>query len=173
MRKSLLGTTVLAGAMLAASTAGLAVASPAAAATDNSPAKVCQQLAISDPEAYEFLATKPGGCQSSIASVGIEALMAGAFPSNAAAVGNCKGLEEMVGGYPYQFYGDVFTSVEVVTAMLIEEGTPPDVAAALAPVIVANYEANAEAFYAKNRAGCTRVLQGLHSGELFGLIFPA
>ena len=100
MRLPRFGMTVLACAMVAAGTAGLALASPAAAVSDKSPAKICQQLAVSDPEVYEFLATKPGGCPSSIASVGIDALMAGAFPSNAAAVGNCKSLEDLVGGYP-------------------------------------------------------------------------
>lgn len=48
-----------------------------------------------------------GGCASSVASIGIDALMEGAFPSRAAAIANCKGIEEMVGGFPYYFYGRV------------------------------------------------------------------
>ena len=48
-----------------------------------------------------------GGCASSVASIGFEALMQGAFPSRAAAIANCKGIEEMVGGFPYYFYGRV------------------------------------------------------------------
>ena len=59
-----------------------------------------------DPEASEFLGTG-GGCVSSVASIGVEALENGAFPSNAAAVANCKGIEAEVGGYPYAFYGNL------------------------------------------------------------------
>ena len=88
--------------------AALVMAPAAAAAPTSNPVRLCAALAEQDPEAYAFLATKPGGCVSSVASVGVEALMAGAFPSKAAAVGNCKFLEANVfGGYPYAFYGQV------------------------------------------------------------------
>ena len=92
--------------------ATLLAALPAAAASAKpdgdkmSPREWCQFLEENDQEAYQFLATQPGGCESSIASVGAEALMTGAFPSNAAAVGNCKLIEAEVGGYPYAFYGN-------------------------------------------------------------------
>lgn len=69
------------------------------------PVKACEMLAEVMPEAYEFLATQPGGCVSSVASVGVQGLMMGEFPSIASAVGNCKFIEELVGGYPYDFYG--------------------------------------------------------------------
>jgi hypothetical protein len=144
----------------------------------NSPTAVCAFLADNDPGTYEFFATKPGGCPSTVASVGVEALMSGAFPSTAAAIGNCKGLEKTFpNGYPYSFYEGVFDNVAIVTAMLQEEGPggepgmSPEEAAAFAPVVVANYEANKARFTAKNRAGCVSVLKDLHSGELFGLLF--
>lgn len=53
-----------------------------------------------------YLGSK-GGCVSSLSSIGLDALMAGEFPSRAAAVANCKAIEDMVGGYPYYFYGRV------------------------------------------------------------------
>ncbi|HEX6888083.1 MAG TPA: hypothetical protein VF143_08250 [Candidatus Nanopelagicales bacterium] len=171
------GATVLAAAFLACGLASAPAASAAPAA--GSPAKTCDYLASITDETdplfglYDFIATQPGGCESTIASVGIAALSEGAFPSQAAAVGNCKAIEDEVGGYPYQFYGGFLDNVEAVTAALIEDGVPPDVAAAMAPIIVDNYLANVDLFTAENRPGCVRVLQGLHSGELFGLIFPA
>jgi hypothetical protein len=113
--------TVLAGVALVM--AAVTVPGAAAGADQHlppNPKQFCDFLAQNEPEAYEFLATQPGACESSIASVGIEALMSGAFPSIAAAVGNCKFLEEnfFVGNeelglpdylddgraYPYQFY---------------------------------------------------------------------
>lgn len=96
----ILTVTAAAAALTVVPTAG-ASAAPAGA----SPVATCKQLAEADPEAYAFIATKPGACVSSVASVGVEALMTGAFPSQAAAVGNCKAIEAMVGGYPYAFYG--------------------------------------------------------------------
>lgn len=130
MRTSAVLTAAAATAALAL---GGAVTASAGAAPDSSPRAVCADLAETMPEAYAFLETKPGGCVSSIASVGLEALMAGAFPSQAAAVGNCKFLEEnFFGGYPYAFYGQV----------------------------------DDPRFVAKNRAGCVRVLERLHTGEI-------
>lgn len=121
-------------------------------AIPSSPAKACEWLAENEPDAYEFIATKPGACESSIASVGVEALMMGAFPSTASAVGNCKFLEATFFGgnaemgipdylddgktYPYQFYW--FEGVE-----------DPNL-------------------FAKNRADCVRVLELLHGGYLGG-----
>ncbi len=119
---------------------------PAVAGPENNPKQICKWLEQNEPEAFEFLNTKPGACVSSVASVGVEALMQGAFPSNAAAVGNCKALEATffldpgepnVGGpYPYQFYWF--------------EGSNPDT------------------YTAYNRAGCVRLLKAFHSGN-----FPA
>jgi hypothetical protein len=114
-----------------------ALAAPAAlAGPDASPAKFCKEvLPVVNPEASEFLGTG-GGCVSSVASVGIEALMQGAFPSTAAAIANCKFLEEDAfapanGGdpYPYAFYGNP------------------------------NY-------VAKNRADCVWFLRAFHTGQL-------
>lgn len=113
-----------------------------------SPKETCAWLEANMPEAYAFIATKPGACESSVASVGVEALMAGAFPSTAAAVGQCKFLEEnfFTGNpdfglpdylgdgkaYPYQFYW--FEGVD-----------DPNL-------------------YATNRADCLRILELLHGG---------
>ena len=94
----------------------VAVAIPVATAApgDPNPSKFCREiLPVVDPEASEFLGTG-GGCVSSVASVGIEALMNGAFPSTAAAIANCKGLEATAfmatsttgKPYPYAFYGN-------------------------------------------------------------------
>jgi len=137
---------------------GLAVACAAAAIPfavanaepeiPNNPVEACEWLEENIPEAYEFIATQPGACESSIASVGVEALMAGAFPSTATAVGNCKFLEaNFFGGnpdmglpdylddgktYPYQFYW-------------FEGLDDPNL-------------------YAKNRADCVRIVELLHGG---------
>lgn len=115
-----------------------ALAAPAAlAGSDASPAKFCKEiLPVVNPEASEFLGTG-GGCVSSVASVGIDALMTGAFPSTAAAIENCKFLEDAVfspsngGGspYPYSFYGN-------------------------------------PAYTAKNRADCVYFLRAFHTGQL-------
>lgn len=97
-------------ALSAAVAAPIATADPAAP----NPSQMCREiLPVVSPEASEFLGTG-GGCVSSIASVGLEALMVGAFPSTAAAIANCKFLEENAfspangGGkpYPYAFYGN-------------------------------------------------------------------
>ena len=117
-----------------------------------SPTAVCAWLATEQPELYAFIATKPGACESTIASVGLEGLIAGAFPSRAAAIGNCKFLEAnfFVGtpglelpdylgdgrAYPYQFYW--FEGVD-----------DPNL-------------------YARNRADCVRILELLHGGYLGG-----
>lgn len=85
-----------------------AVAIPVASAApgDPNPSKLCREiLPVLDPEASEFLGTG-GGCVSSVASIGVDALMNNAFPSTSAAIENCKGIEAEVGGYPYAFYGN-------------------------------------------------------------------
>ena len=114
-----------------------ALAAPAALAGPNvSPAKFCKEvLPVLNPEASEFLGTG-GGCVSSVASVGIDALMAGAFPSTALAIANCKELEDTVfsptnGGspYPYAFYGN-------------------------------------PSYVAENRADCVWFLRAFHTGQL-------
>jgi hypothetical protein len=172
MRKFLTATVLT----LAVASTGLAAAPAAQAGTG--PAAFCRQLKVDSPDLYGGLGGF-AGCVSTIAAVGADALDEGAFPSIAAAIANCKMLEKTAfvadGGsaYPYTFYGDVFSNVGVVTGLLIEDGVPPEVAAQLAPMIVANYLANRDAFTANNRAGCVQVLRRLHSGELFGLIFPA
>lgn len=151
---------------------------PAHAAAATSPTQICRDLAAAAPEVYEFIATKPGGCVSTVASVGLEALQAGAFPSNAAAIGNCKFLEQMsffrfpapASTYPVVFHEE-FGNLDAVVAILIEQGAPADVAPLLAPMVVANFTTNIDAFTANNRAGCVRVLRGLHSGALFELLF--
>jgi hypothetical protein len=113
------------------------LAAPATlAAPGTSPAKFCKEvLPVVDPGASEFLGTG-GGCVSSVASVGAEALMDGAFPSTAAAIANWKFLEVNAfaptnGGdpYPYAFYGNP------------------------------NY-------VAKNRADCVTFLRAFHTGQL-------
>lgn len=146
---------------------------PAHAAAATSPTQICRDLAMNAPDVYEFLATKPGGCVSSVASVGLDALETGAFPSNAAAVGNCKFLESTsffrfpapASTYPVIFHEE-FGDLDAVIALLGE-----DVPAEVAAIVVANFNENIDAFTADNRAGCVRVLRGLHSGALFELIF--
>ena len=176
MRKLI--TAALSALALGFVTVGAGVG-PAEAAAETSPTQICRDLAANAPDVYEFLATKPGGCVSSVASVGVEALQAGAFPSNAAAIGNCKFLETMsffrfpapASTYPVVFHEE-FGDLDAVIALLIEEfEVPAGVAATLAPIVVANFNANIDAFTADNRAGCVRVLRGLHGGALFGLIF--
>lgn len=151
-------------ALAAACTAAAAVpllAAPAAVA--QSPAKVCVEL--------DDLELSRGACASSVATSGTtnpDEIV----PSGAAFIANCKGLEATMFDdgdgrpYPYQFYEGVLDDPQAVAGML---GVPPEVAA----VVVANYEANVSAFVADNRAGCVRVLRGLHSGALFGMLFPA
>jgi hypothetical protein len=82
------------------------VAVPTAmAGKDDNPSAICRGGAI--PDLNEFVGTG-GGCTSTVASVGIDALLGGAFPSTAAAVENCKFLEANFfgDGYPYAFYGN-------------------------------------------------------------------
>jgi hypothetical protein len=64
------------------------------------------QLCRESNNADGFLASH-GGCVSSVSTVGLDALMAGAFPSRAAVIANCKGIAADVGGFPYYFYGRV------------------------------------------------------------------
>lgn len=165
MRKLVTGAVL---ALIFAGSAPIATA-PAQAVKGGggSPKAVCATLAEQEPDLYQFIATKPGACESSVASVGMEALLQGAFPSQASAVGNCKMLETEI-SYPYSFYGDLFSTVEGAAFFLQQVGLPPELAA----LVVANYAANIDAFTAKNRAGCVTVLKGLHSGELFGLLLP-
>ena len=97
MRRAILSLLVL--------MAALAVAPAALAGKNDNPSAVCRGGAI--PELNEFVGAG-GGCVSTVASVGVPALMEGAFPSTAAAVENCKFLEASAfgGGYPYSFYGN-------------------------------------------------------------------
>jgi hypothetical protein len=159
--------------LLAATAAATALATSPATAQElpKSPAKACAQLALTDPGLYGFIATKPGGCQSSLATVGYDALTQGAFPSNAAAVGNCKTLEgaDFLAGkpagakpYPYTFYESL------VAALPFIPGTDPAAVAAA----TAYFTANRELFTARNRAGCVDVLRRIHGG-LAGPIFAA
>lgn len=101
------------------------------------PARACQENFM---DVRDFLPTM-GGCVSSLASVGAEGLLAGEFPSRAAAIHNCKALEasDFLAGkpegarpYPYAFYGNV--------------GNP--------------------LYTAENRAGCVEVLYRLHTGQI-------
>lgn len=85
---------------LAAGSLGLTAATATADPQSPNPAQFC----TSSNNADGYLGSH-GGCASSVASIGMDALMEGAFPSRAAAIANCKGIEEMVGGFPYYFYG--------------------------------------------------------------------
>lgn len=95
--KKLLTATIAVGAL----TLGFAAPAAAGASADN-PASFCTETNNADG----YLASH-GGCVSSVASIGIDALMEGAFPSRAAAVANCKQIAAFYGGYPYYFYGNV------------------------------------------------------------------
>lgn len=95
--KKLLMATVAVGAL----TLGFAAPAAAGPPPDN-PAKFCR-----DSNNVDGYLGSHGGCVSSVASIGIDALMAGAFPSRAAAVANCKQIAAFNGGYPYYFYGNV------------------------------------------------------------------
>jgi hypothetical protein len=159
---------------------GAAAAAPASAQElpelPKSPAKACAALsqATEGPlaELYSFIATKPGACQSSLASVGLEALAAFAFPSNAAAVGNCKSLEQSTfpaytpedgRAYPYQFYWDI----QILLGELEAAGVPGAAEAA------AYYDSIAPQLHARNRAGCVNVLRAVHGGlmdPVFGFL---
>ena len=66
------------------------------------PAQLCEETNNLDG----FLGSN-GGCVSSVVTIGVGELMSGAFPSRPAAIANCKGIEDMVGGFPYYFYGQV------------------------------------------------------------------
>jgi hypothetical protein len=96
VRKAILAVALAAGVTL--SGMGAAQAAP----TEPNAAQLCRETNNADG----YLASH-GGCVSSVATVGIDALMAGAFPSRAAAVANCKGIAAEVGGFPYYFYGRV------------------------------------------------------------------
>jgi hypothetical protein len=166
--------------LIAAATLAVATAVPAQAQDlpdlPRSPAKACAALAeateVPLAELYAFIATKPGACQSTLASVGLEALAAFAFPSNAAAVGNCRSLEESTftaytpengRAYPYQFYWDL----RELLGQLEDAGVPG------AADAVAYYDSIASRLYARNRAGCVRVLRAVHSGlmdPVFGFL---
>ncbi len=97
--KALRVGTVLA---LTAGVLGMGATGAVAGPSKPNPAQFCRDSNNADG----YLASH-GGCASSVASIGAEALMSGAFPSRAAAIANCKGIEEMVGGFPYYFYGRV------------------------------------------------------------------
>lgn len=154
---------------------GLAVAAPAQAQgppdLPKSPAKACALLAEMDPELYGFIGTQPGACQSTLASVGLEAFAAGGFPSQAAAVGNCKFLERETfpaytpddgRAYPYQFYWDI----RILLGQLATAGVPGAADAA------EYYDSIASQLFVRNRAGCVRVLRILHpDGGVMGPVF--
>lgn len=91
-------------AALAAALVAVGMGAPAAAnaASDASPAQFCKATGNVDG----YLAST-GGCASSVASIGVDALFQGAFPSQAAAIANCAMIREMVGGFPYYFYGRI------------------------------------------------------------------
>ncbi len=156
-RRRTLAVAVACGAAAAAQL----VATPAALA---SPSALCAELGD--------LGLSRGACASSVATSGATTEDE-IVPSGAAYIANCKQLEAadfVADGdsrpYPYQFYKGVLDDPVIVSGML---GLPPE----LAEVVSANYVANSSAFVAKNRAGCVDVLRGLHSGALFGLVFPA
>ncbi len=157
-RRRALAVAVASGAALAAQL----VAAPLATASVN-PAKVCVELGDLD--------LSRGACASSVAQSQTGDPDA-VLPSGAAYIANCKDLEQTMFAaegarpYPYQFYKGVLDDPATVSAML---GLPP----ALAQIVSQNYVANAASFTAANRAGCVDVLRGLHSGALFGMIFPA
>jgi hypothetical protein len=90
-------------AALAAALVAVGVGAPtaASAASDASPAQLCKETGN-----FEGYLASTGGCASSVASIGVEALFVDfAFPSQAAAVANCAQIKEWVGGFPYYFYG--------------------------------------------------------------------
>jgi hypothetical protein len=157
-RRRALAAAVASGAALAAQL----VAAPVAAASVN-PAKVCVELGDLD--------LSRGACASSVAQSQTgdpDAVLL----SGAAYIANCKDLEQTMFSaegarpYPYQFYKGVLDDPARVAGML-------QVPIEVAEVVSANYVANAASFTAANRAGCVDVLRGLHSGALFGMIFPA
>jgi hypothetical protein len=90
------------GAALAvtASVIGMTATAAGADPAGPNPAQFC----VESNNADGYLGSH-GGCVSSVASIGVDAIMQGAFPSRAAAIANCKGIEDMVGGFPYYFYG--------------------------------------------------------------------
>ena len=155
-RRRTLAVAVACGAAAAAQL----VATPAASAAG--PAALCADL--------ENLGLSRGACVSSVATSGATTADE-IVPSQAAYIANCKDLEVSAFAadgdgrpYPYQFYKGMLDNPVVASEFFGPE---------LAPVVVANYLANQSAFVADNRAGCVRVLRGLHSGELFGLLLPA
>lgn len=95
-------TRMVAALGVAAGALGASATTAAADAHSPNPAQFCRTTNNADG----YLGSH-GGCVSSVASIGADALMEGAFPSRAAAIANCKGIEEMVGGFPYYFYGRV------------------------------------------------------------------
>lgn len=157
--------------LAAAATATLVAtgAAPAQAAADQNPKATCAWLAENAPDQYEFVATKRGACESTVARYGIDHVLAFGFPSNAAAVGNCKTLEKTTfqaytpedgRAYPYQFYWDI----RILLGGLADAGVPGAADAA------AYYDSVASQLYAANRAGCVRVLRRVHDG-LMGPVF--
>jgi hypothetical protein len=158
-----LSTTLLAAAALAAVSA--APASAQAPALPKNPVKACAALAQLDPEFYGFIATKPGACQSTLAAVGVDGLLGGAFPSNAAAIGNCKNLEQTTfpaytpedgRAYPYLFYWDLRQLLDILG---LQEAA-------------AYYDSIRSQLVARNRAECVQVLRRVHGG-LMNPVFEA
>lgn len=93
--KKLLMVTFAIGALT------LGIAPNASAAAPGNPVDFCR--ASNNADGY---LGSHGGCVSSVASIGLDALMEGAFPSRPAAVANCKQIAALYGGYPYYFYGN-------------------------------------------------------------------
>ena len=154
-RRRTLALAVASGAAVAAQL----VVTPAASAAG--PAALCAALGDLD--------LSRGACASSVATSG-GTTEADIVPSGAAYIARCKQLEATMfasdskpGPYPYQFYSGVLDTPAGAAGFF-----GPDLAATVSK----NYVANRSAFVADNRAGCVRVLRGLHSGELFQLLLP-
>lgn len=84
---------------------GMALGGVATASAD--PGHVPAPQLCDETGNFEGYLGSKGGCVSSLSSIGFDAIMEGAFPSQAAAVANCKGIADFYGGYPYYFYGRV------------------------------------------------------------------
>jgi hypothetical protein len=150
-------TLALALASSAAAAAQL-VATPAASAAG--PAALCAELGD--------LGLTRGACASSVATSGATS-EDDIVPSGAAYIANCKRLEatdfvkDGARPYPYQFYKGLLDTPEGAELFFPGAGA----------AVSANYLQHQAAFVAANRAGCVRVLRGLHSGALFDLLLAS
>jgi hypothetical protein len=168
-KKLVLLVAVAATALLgAASTAGAQDPIP------KNPVEACAWLEANEPDLYSLIATKPGACVSTLASVGLEGLLAGELPSNAAVVGQCKSLEqtdflaftpEDGRAYPYQFYW-------FIPGLLMDLAQAGLITPAQLEFGLAYYESIRDQLVAKNRAGCVSILEMLHpAGGVMAPIF--